>query len=600
MVRILSTFLLFVGALQAASLSALAQLADWDDLLDANSLSYEKLNSDDSKGWYDQDTLTAREAPSLPLFDPSQGYRYQGFAGYGKSIQLNEIENLTPNDLDIASATLTDEDSQISRLGCSNLSYEESMRAALEVNQNDMGEYFNSNLSNYMVTTLFNSPSVADLFQGLQDFGSRRVQAMQDRCAAVEVKEDDSVMAMRAEALNRCVSRVLNDEGWSHSDAGELNAAYHICLMKPDSNDSIYVASQDKWAGTFFDGLKNTSFCAARTDEARDEEDCALMTFLHNVRWCTGTASDDRSCNGVDGVRLTQPSISPEMVFEAAMLTARAYLDHGYFTAKALSSGMSRWAGGDESGIEAAMQYSLGIYDTDYTQHRSPDMATVDTSDPDVPPLEREYKQHVVCDVDVGKAKAPSPSTGIWPTGSYVSNILEDSVDPNQYIVLTEDAETELKRLDDIDMSPDRIMDDIFDGISAQESVDDVYKAEHGLDLIGVAVACTMLHDMPVTLRDFLNMTQEGDAATPIRLGISQHIAQQVTENILSFMHHKLNLARLEMAYLPSTDPNAPAPHVKEAVNIAMDEVQTKLSAMKNFKNNRSSFAKAMGNIKTN
>ncbi|MFT7144306.1 MAG: hypothetical protein ACI8QY_000355, partial [bacterium] len=152
--------------------------------------------------------LSAMSLPSYGQNTPTLNLKNSGSMGYVPTITKPITSNKTV-DLGVQAVDL-DPNRNLAMLGCGALDTHEARKAVLEVDTSNLNEYFDTSVSNFMVTTLFNSPAVAEIFNGLENFAGSRVRELQDRCAAMEYK-DDLAPAQWA-SVQHCINSYAKDQ----------------------------------------------------------------------------------------------------------------------------------------------------------------------------------------------------------------------------------------------------------------------------------------------------------------------------------------------------------------------------------------------------
>ncbi|MBB5704061.1 hypothetical protein FHS76_003976 [Ochrobactrum daejeonense] len=317
----------------------------------------------------------------------------------GNSIAKDQLL-LTEDDLN----TLFDEDQGAAArnqiLGCGVIDEHAAMVTAMDVKEEQVKDYLNSQLAKYMLTTLYNSPALAAVYDSVESYGAKRVQLMQDRCQAVQSAASlSSEDMMRWQALQECVRRNVGTENLKTGSAKENGedyrdgkealayaAAYRACLygsqsqiamfnengtikatlgkneveFKPSENlqkksleqvleTSLLNPDEDElkpsmWTGGLLDALKGTSLCyvkgggggAAKPNE-EGAKDCAIMAFIPNVRWCVGSERSKQACLNQEKPRLSNALFTPIQVFDIAYALAQNEINYRYTFAENLT-----------------------------------------------------------------------------------------------------------------------------------------------------------------------------------------------------------------------------------------------------------------------
>jgi len=317
----------------------------------------------------------------------------------GNSIAKDQLL-LTEDDLN----TLFDENQGAAArnqiLGCGVIDEHAAMVTAMDVKEEQVKDYLNSQLAKYMLTTLYNSPALAAVYDSVESYGAKRVQLMQDRCQAVQSAASlSSEDMMRWQALQECVRRNVGTENLKTGSAKENGedyrdgkealayaAAYRACLYGSQSQiamfnengtlkatlgkkevefqpskdlqkksleqvleTSLLNPDEDElkpsmWTGGLLDALKGTSLCYTRggagyenPTEQDDSSDCAIMAFVPNVRWCVGSERLNLTCLNQEKPRLSNALFTPIQVFDIAYALTQNELNYRYAFAENLT-----------------------------------------------------------------------------------------------------------------------------------------------------------------------------------------------------------------------------------------------------------------------
>lgn len=216
----------------------------------------------------------------------SDSYRY----GFSRSLpgELQSGGEVPILDVSVGGAVNADE-----ILGCSGLNLDALGQSVMQMMDLDqigdmMMNYVQTNLANYLLTQIYSSPAIAAIFDSLEAFSAARVEMLQARCRADEIR--DEYKAERSAAREACLraaetdadkAECLNDvekiKDWIERNAEDTAGSLHTILA--DSN----------LCGTA-DGLRGEDGTVPGGDSAIN--DCPLLMFVPDVAWCASGARD--------------------------------------------------------------------------------------------------------------------------------------------------------------------------------------------------------------------------------------------------------------------------------------------------------------------
>jgi hypothetical protein len=537
--------------------------------------------------------------------DPPLNLQNSGSMGFVPSHARPLTSNVT-EDLS-EPGTEADVNRVLSTLGCGAVDTHELRKSVLNTDDSTLDQYFNSQVSNYMVTTLFNSPAVAQIFNGLENFAGARVREIQDRCAAMEYKDD--LAGAQWQSVQNCIQSYIDDKGSKSTETIAL--AFKLCLSSPEyvaQNDEDFtnnllasatgVLESPKWNGTLFGALQNTRLCVQTTG---GDKDCSLLAFLPNIRWCTQTnvaefghcakENDDdiETGDAVNEFNISSESLSPTQFFDGVYATTEGFVNYAMVYANALVNQV-----GYAEALEIATvgENATGQHIDVYASAEDVSAGDFDEGSTDGPGefplpenLETAYAQFSNC--SAGK-----------DTGSGY-----------EYAVL------EWENFNDVVKDPD-ITDNLFEPIDAtDQSVGDVLPGsgssafgrgysessdnlvlEDGkvISLIllqNYAVKCAISNDVRLTLADYVSLVLKEDSRDAALLGYRAQVAYAATRNTLNFLISRLHLAQLDLGLNVATDPNSPPPYVRNALQTLIDSFENRLRQLENRRQQQKDYA---------
>lgn len=513
---------------------------------------------------------------NLQTYDTSRGYSYGVTSGLGKVL-------MPSNAISISEVTLND--ATAGRvMGCAGMDYHETMKTALDADSSKIDEYFGTPMADYYKTTLYNSPSVANMFNSMMMYGDQQVKFMQEKCAATEVA--DTSKEMRSQALQECVDSYV---GGNYDNKEQLAAAYKSCLLSADGDTGMAVGSlthfvketvqSPKWAGTLHESLSKTSFCSSwdsgGQNAAPDDTKCSLLAYLPNYRWCVGSQIEGETCEGGDAKRVSDPAVPAERLFDIAFFLAQRQLYHG---------------------VEFAYDLALttdevkAIDEAEHFSHK-----TMVSSAEQIDDLGDGLEDFMTCNTKgAGRESEDLYTYYIAPykkradISSDIANTLEGLGDRTGMSVPDWDS----------------YMTPITSGgdwnISAQgfKVTSGEIKKPGALELLPIAITCASKNELRMSLLDFYLMANAGPDKTPAMLGTSFYMAQHATERLLSYVHMKLQKAYAEMQFTSVIDKNTTPSHVRRVTAIMIDEIDRKIKAIQAMQQKREGFAQLLENIR--
>ncbi len=511
------------------------------------------------------------------------------------------------NDLSASGVTLSDE-RVLSTLGCGALDNHEARVTILNTDDSTLNEYFNTSVSNYMVTTLFNSPAVAQIFNGLENFAGSRVRELQDRCAAMEYK--DELAPAQWQAVQNCIQSYMEQEG---STGPSVTAqAFKFCLSSPDYieqtgetlNKTLIAATEQvldspKWNGTLYSALQNTSACIQTTTG----RNCTLLALLPNIRWCTNssTASYTNCADGSESasldsaivasseVRVSPESISPIQIFDLAFGLSEGFTNYAQGFAKALVKATDRnlayQIAIDGENVDGGHVETIADYDDVMAGNVNDGVDEGPGALIDPPFLEDAFKNYVNC-------SAPLSGSGIPEWENFTPMVAAyDITTTAPFLPPPLDAGT---------FYGDQLNVNFGSGHSdnSDPTVNNI-DVSAILELVEYGVKCSLRNDLRLTLAEYIALTDDADSgsADAVLLGYRTQVAYAVTHNILSFLIHRLELAQLDLSAIVSTDRNAPPQYVRGALDTLIGSYKRKLDSFERKRLQQKDYAQMISKL---
>lgn len=536
--------------------------------------------------------------------NPELRLQNSGSVGYIPTHTRPITSNVT-KDLTTSGVTLSDE-KVLSTLGCGALDNHQARLTILNTDDSTLNEYFNTSVSNYMVATLYNSPAVAQIFNGLENFSGSRVRELQDRCAAMEYKDD--MAAAQWQSVQNCIQSYMNQQG---STSAEVTAqAFKFCLSSPDYTEqtnetldkSLFEATQQvlessKWDGSLYSALQYTSICVPTTSG----RDCSLLALLPNIRWCThsntagltncgdgaDTASLDTAISASSKVNISPESISPIQLFDWGFGITEGFTNYASAYARTLV---------DMLGLKTALKVAnygenkTGTHVVNYaTDERVVSGDLTDGNDwgpgtlVDAADVESAYGNFVNC-------SAPADSTGILEWEDF-----NDIVAPSAVSTSLLPPEMDAGTIYGDDINADF---GVSHSLNSDSTVTDV-NVQSIHNIVEYAVKCSLRDDIRLTLSDYIVLTNDAhslssDAAL---LGYQTQVAYMVTKNILNFLIDRLRLAQVDLGMVSSTDRNAPPPYVRNALDTLIESFTAKLDSFEAKRQHQKDYAKVIAGL---
>ena len=525
----------------------------------------------------------AQETPHLNL-------KNSGSMGYIPTV-TKPITSNKGEDLGTTTVTL-DDNRNLSALGCGALDTHEARLSVLRESDDRLNDYFDTPVSNFMVTTLYNSPAVAQIFNGLENFSGSRVRELQDRCAAMEYK-DDLAPAQWA-SVQACIDGVVRNNGNDPHDKVVMADAFKYCLSSPfyEINAGDKSAPSDalvdtiatelesvKWNGSLFSALANTRACIDTTNGKK----CDIFAFMPNVRWCSlsnkATFKECAASNGGDPVTgggSGDTIISPMQIFDASFGISRAFVNYAMVYASQFdrlvgASASEQLASFGENKYAKLHIANTATRDQVVAGQHGAGLSTGDGNLNKAIFSDTSFKNFMNCSV------AMDNGDPVWEDFKDITN-------------LEANADTGLPK----PLLPGMIYGDFFDDTAfsdSDSSLSGVYSSDAASVMVEMATKCVMRDELRLALTDYLGLVNNLSSRDAALLGYRTQVAYAATRNILRFLIHRLELAQMDLALHVSTDPNSPPPHVRLVLNTIISSFKGRLEEMEDRRSHQKDYA---------
>lgn len=511
-------------------------------------------------------------------------------------------------------------------MGCSTVDIGDLMHSSLEAGLPDWKEYTDTGGFRDMASQIFTSPQLATIYNALENYAYHRAKSVQDRCAALQVQDDNAQLVWQS--VQKCVQNKAADV----TKKEDLSKAYLECLNDPldgglrDAYKEVVQSS--KWSGTLYHALSNTDFCPYTSNQTFAEA-CSLLSFLPNVRWCArgklrfdGAGSKRPYCEGESASEglFTPEIISPQEIFDIAFTVADYVTAYGYAMAHAFLDGDSKASissedfkrlirktenkvGGENSGFANAsgMRYdpktepSLEAFKFDINAGVATNMeglneniqffkyagcssygrgpqfyydilqiADVVGDDENLSVVERNdiraNLKSAMPSLSVTVGSGAVSGTVYVSGGRYTKTLMSLS---KGHFYDTGIVQKEYSQSDESFSTPQTLVD-----------------TKNALSLIGAAVACSSVHDLRLSLSDFVDIYAKGDGAGAAMLAYRTQLAYTATNRIMDFVRYRLQVARMQMSFSPMSDQFGFAPHMRRSVDQLIDAFGSRIQAM--------------------
>lgn len=548
---------------------------------------------------------------------PVLNLKNSGSMGYVPTVTKPITSNET-TDLGVTTVTL-DENRSLAVLGCGALDTHEARKSVLNVDTNTLNDYFNTSVSNYMVTTLFNSPAVAEIFNGLENFSGSRVRELQDRCAAMEYK-DDLAPAQWA-SVQRCIDNYIDQDGGIPGNKN-MAEAFKFCLSSPSyvnqgSESAVLlldaaneVLSSRKWNGTLFSALENTRACINTTNGKR----CDIFAFLPNIRWCSLTnkfsfkecgAENGGDPDGIDGPAsgsgetiISAEAISPMQVFDASFGISRAFVNYANIYAEGMYKHLGKEASMQlaqmgENG-RARLHIASTATETDVLAGSHGANRTIGSGALSTPTYsDMSFVNFVNCSATIDDTDPQ------WEDFSVISgidaSILAD-MPPNTFppalgsnVIYGDFFDKSALTSSDSSL-PQQESPTSYAGPSSG-TIDAVYDPAYASSMIIAATKCAMRDELRLSLVDYIGLLDSPRSKDAAMLGYRTQVAYAATRNVLRFIIHRLQLAKLDLSFVVGTDPKSPPPHVILALQTIIDSLKDRLNETEDRRKHQKDYA---------
>lgn len=524
-----------------------------------------------------------------------------GDVGFVPTQTRNVTPNLT-NDVTVTNVTLSSEN-VLGTLGCGALDTHQGRIAVLNTDDSDLNAYFNTNVSNFMVATLFNSPAVAQIFNGLENYSGSRVRELQDRCAAMEYKDDKA--PAQWQAVQNCIQSY--QEQMNATGPITTAEAFKFCLSSPDYMEqtgetldkSLYEATVEvlespKWNGTLHSALQRTRMCLNTTAGP----DCSLLALLPNVRWCmhsntaglgecgdgNDTASFETGITGSGDVTISPEAVSPIQIFDWAFGLSEGFTNYASVYAETLV---------DLTGLDLAMTIAERGENISKTHVDSYATAAQVMNGYTEAGAESGIMQSAPSNLEGVFANYLNCSRGT----EGVDNVLQWE-NFNNTVADAVTATLLPPPLIDIMVYGTDMPAAFLTSVNSDQTVSNV-NVPGTYNLVEAGLKCALKYDLRLSLADYIALTNDDHSfnSDGALLGYRTQLAYAVTRNVLEFLTERLRLAQLDLGMISVTDRNAPPPFVRNTLDTLIEGFNDKLQNFERKRQQQKDYAKIIANI---
>ena len=118
------------------------------------------------------------------------------------------------------------------------------------------------------------------------------------------------------------------------------------------------------------------------------------------------------------------------------------------------------------------------------------------------------------------------------------------------------------------------------------------------VSLIGVAVACSAVHDLRLSLNDFIDIYKSDDGAGAAMMAYRTQLAYIATNRVMDFIRTRLQTARMQMAFSPLVDPKGFAPHMRRSVDKLIEAFDQRIDGMNSRREIQKDFVRDFANVR--
>lgn len=517
-------------------------------------------------------------------------------------------------------------------LGCAALDLKEARKSALQTGGMEIMDTYQSPLGAYLTTTLFNTPQNMRVFTALEEFSANHVRELQDRCAALEYKDDFA--PARWQAVQTCIENQAEYAKTSGgaTDAEALAAAFKACLNSPTYEADIDQADQnlidpavtlkqelekvlvsDKWAGTLYSALERTSACLRGNGYIY----CGILNFIPNFRWCVGSGrSTYDKCRGNeedleennlstdDRPTISPEAVSPMQIFEMSMGMSEHFVNYAMTYAEGLTELYS------EDTVMAIVVPGENLNAKYHIKSLAPKNEVLngisghlDTFPSQSAPqsVANEFAQYLNCQAYNANGDAVAiGASGLvaeWEDFDEITN-LDSSLIEALPKPIPSNVQTSGDVLENIPTLSDKgVLERDREFVSPVAGILR-YATSTGPgatfvdnSLIQTATICVMRHDLRLSLADYVALSHRQDIKDAALIGYRRQVAYAATRYVLNYVVDKLRIAQMELSFLSARDPKSPPPHVRLALDTVILSLKEKIERMETMRQQQTDYA---------
>lgn len=509
-------------------------------------------------------------------------------------------------------------------IGCATMDQNQLTESVLKEGLADWRKYTNTQAFRDASNYIYTSPELKSVFGSLELYSNNRVKAAMDRCAVLQVQDDNAKLVW--ESVQKCVAAKVGD----FTQKEQVSKAYLECLNKPFDPDSLRdsykkVVQSAKWSGTLYHALSNTDFCPYAKGQTFAQS-CSLLAFLPNVKWCARgklTFVDKRPvCQGEDPNEgmYTVELISPQEIFDIAYNAADYITRYGYEM-------VAPFLDGRQSSSMSTAMFKQAAKMTENRAKGENNKKNIVNSRYGSKSVQSAVTDEM--DIFTGEAAGSLASAGVKENLKYFKysgcSSFGQGLDFREDIMSFVDFLEQNNELTPAQATAERtallaifptIEDDqgtafVFGGefasgsnlmtliaeryydtaivqkeynkndesfASGQSLVD----TKNALSLIGAAVACSAVHDLRLSLSDFIEIySSDKDGAPAALMAYKTQLAYAATNRVMDYVRYRLQIGRMQMSFSPAADEQGFAPHMRRSVDQLIDAFSSRIEAMR-------------------
>ena len=539
-------------------------------------------------------------------FDAGSAVNY-GFTPNVPGSFLRDSENGTAK-IDFDENIMDKQSDEIEKLagmmvGCAAIDQDDVMKSVIDEGLQDWDEYTETPGWKDIVTTVFGDAQAPMMFNSLENYAYHRAKMATDRCAALQ--QNDPTGAVVWEGVQKCVDEYVGTE----ATAERFSAAYLHCLNNPfesSTGDTTLIETvQDslnsqRWAGSLHDALTRTNYCLRNHGEENETEACYLLSFVPNVRWCVqGKININGECSNSDGSPISgqgamsvPESIAPQAIFDLAFKLSEPIVKYQYEVARTLDATIDaqRIAHIGEFGPAAVVMNNVledeGTGDT-YRYSQIAANALRDSTSY----LLGDFHRHTSC-----------TSQGIGPDfEAYLYFAIDKTTNPrtkqqlqNALDNLNEHTFSRQGVRNYFSQKHDAMIENLTNGFAVSS---DLYDVKQALRLVASSTLCSSLHDLRLSLGDYLKFTGSEEAGAAL-LAYRGQLAYMATLRVMDYIRYRLQMSRVQMSFSHLSDPNGFTPHMRQGLDHLIDAYNGRIQGLKERGEHQKSFANAFSSMK--